>query len=242
MPDEEQAEEKTAPPSIKPSSGDRIKFNWPLDNKCYPRVIAEKQDGNQIVAYDDGGIGITVFPDETWQFASSANLLSISTFSISLESNIPQVLASIYDFFWNRPYLRYHTQTLQGYVLFSACLIAEDDFKRTVMSISLAEVPADANIIASYTISKIKVNDDQTMKLKARIVSHGIEDSLRFLLRSAWSICPLSEFRIVAYIALLWKRQLRKIDVRAPFLQKGKADRDAFISPPTKSSDSGECP
>lgn len=154
---------------------------------------------------------------------------------------MPQILASMYEYVRNKPFLRYQAQSFPEYALLSAYNIEEQDFKLTVKIIPLAKVPADANIIASQNIFKIKVNGDQTQKLKSRIARHGNEDSLRSLLRFDCSMCSPPGFRIVASVASLKKWQPAKIDVKTAFLQAVKAERDLFVVPPTERTDRCNC-
>lgn len=143
----------------------------------------------------------------------------------------------MFNNFGNKTFLRYQAQAYPDSVLLEAYTAEESDFKRTVNIIPLAEIPTNANIISSHTIYKIKVNDDQSLKLKARIAPHSNEDSLQFSLRSDCSMCPPLGFRIIASIASICKWRLSKLDVKTAFLQTGEANRDVYVVPPVESND-----
>lgn len=180
-----------------PTTGDGIEVFWPLHNSFYPGVVAEKQNNIHTVVYDDGGIETLYFANETWRYASGAMLMSMIASSIRLESNAPDVLASMLQYFGNKPFLRHEAQSFPDYVLLNAYSAEETEFRRTVRAIPLAEVPNNADIIASHTVYKVKRNDDHSPRLKARIASHENGDSSRLLLRSDCSVCPPSCFRII---------------------------------------------
>lgn len=54
-------------------------------------------------------------------------------------------------------------------------------------------LPRTANIIGSHTVDKLKLNDDESLKLKARIALHGNELSDREKLYVLWAQQPPSE-------------------------------------------------
>lgn len=105
---------------------------WSLDNVYYRGIVAEERNGNQPVVYDDGGNETLDFSNETWCYVLSAKLLSVCALSIRLNSDMPQTLASIFDYFGNKPFLRYQAQALPDYALLSAHLDEGQAFKRTV--------------------------------------------------------------------------------------------------------------
>lgn len=47
----------------------------------------------------------------------------------------------------------------------------------TVKRVQRRQLPRDANIVSSHVVYKIKVEDDDSLRLKARIAPHGNEDS-----------------------------------------------------------------
>lgn len=235
------ANERSAPSSLIPAVGDKVEVFWPQDHQYYHGFVAEEQDGMKTVVYDDGGIESLNFENETWRFASSANIRSIVASSLTLLTDTTDTLAAMFSHFGNKPFLKFQAQAFPEYVLSNAYNAEELDFKRTVKPVSLAEIPAKANIIASHTIYKLKINDDHSLKLKARIAPHGNEDSSRSLLRSDCSMCPPLGFRIIASLASIRKWRLSKIDVKTAFLQTGQAERDVYVVPPTESSDRNKC-
>lgn len=119
---------------------------------------------------------------------------------VLLESKMPSVPSALLAPFVSKPFLRH-----QAAVFFSVCteriifrLII--GHKKAVKQITLAEVPDDANTISSHVPFKIKINNNQSLKLKARTPLNVNEDSIRNELCSYYSICFPSGCR---YIVLL---------------------------------------
>ena len=79
------------------------------------------------------------------------------------------------------------------------------------------------------------MNDDGSLKLKARIAPHGNEDDLKRVLNKDCSTCPPTGRRILEYIASLHGWRVYKADVSAAFFQTGKAERDFYFRPPRES-------
>lgn len=83
--------------------------------------------------------------------------------------------------------------------------IEESIFKKKVEMIPVSEVPKSANIITSHFIYKVKRNDDNTLKMNARIATHGNKDKDMFNLKIDSSTCPPTGIRILLSIATMFK-------------------------------------
>lgn len=81
-------------------------------------------------------------------------------------------------------------------------------FKKSVCFIKIDDVPKNANIISSHVIYKIKISDDASLKLKARIAPHGNEDSFKFDLKSDCAMCSPCGMRIILSLSSLYKWSL----------------------------------
>ena len=81
----------------------------------------------------------------------------------------------------------------------------------------------------------MKQNDDESLKLKARIAPHG-NDNLKNILSKDCATCPTTGLRILDSIASLYNWKLYKADVKAAFLQTGEAKRDLYFRPSKESS------
>lgn len=92
--------------------------------------------------------------------------------------------------------------------------------------VPISKIPLNANEIASHTIYKIKVNDDQEYELNARIAPHGNEDFLKLELSTDCSVCTPTGIRIVLSISAILKWKVSKADAKSVFLQTGDAERE----------------
>lgn len=77
------------------------------------------------------------------------------------------------------------------------------EFKTHVQLVPIYEVPSNANVISSHTLYKIKIEEDNKLMLKARIASHGNEDSTKDVLKTDCCICIPIGIRIFTTIAAL---------------------------------------
>lgn len=82
----------------------------------------------------------------------------------------------MFTVFGNRRFLRHHTQALKQNALVKAHEAKENYSVANVNCVPRSQVPKDANFIGSQTIYKIKANNDESLKLKACIASHGNEE------------------------------------------------------------------
>lgn len=128
--------------------------------------------------------------------------------------------------------MRHHAEGYQQPVLFKAYQEEELEFLKTVSVIPRSSLPRNANVISSHTIYKIKITDDDGLKLKARIAPHGNEDSIKEDLKSDCNMCSPSGVRVVLCIASIKGWRITKADVKAAFLQTGQALRDVYVIPP----------
>lgn len=153
--------------SHNPAVGDKVEMFWPHDNEFYPGIIAEEQSGSQTVVYNAGSIETLNFGNETCRYASSAKLLSINASSIKLNGGAPTILSCMFNFFVNEPFLHHQAQAFPVYIVLNAYTYMTDefDFKKVVKETPHGEIPHKANIVASHTIYKVKMNDIQSLKL-----------------------------------------------------------------------------
>ena len=210
---------------------------WPEDDIYYPEVIeSEAEDGRLNFAYDDGEKECLDMKKETWNLleASSANAELFSS-EKRMYSTENAVLSKMQDHFGNKPFLRHHSKGFDQFPLVTSFKTEEETFLRTVKQVAKKDVLAGANIIGSHTIYKMKQNDDGSLKLKARIASHGNEDDLKSELHIDCSTCSPTGLRILKSVASLPGWTVCKADVTAAFLQTGITQRDVYVRPPRES-------
>lgn len=76
-----------------------------------------------------------------------------------------------------------------SFALLNAYKKEEEYFKKTLKMVSISDVSQNSNVIYVHVIYRGKVNDDHTLKLKARIAPHANEDNQKGELKSDWAMC-----------------------------------------------------
>lgn len=79
---------------------------------------------------------------------------------------------------------------------------------------------------------KIKIEENDALKLKARIALHGNEDSIKHDLRSDCSMYASLDALTLISIATVCKWRLSRVDVRSAFLQTGAAEHSLYVISP----------
>lgn len=180
---------------------------------------------------------VTAAPANSRETANAATITAgDTTKTISQESNEQSELAKLLSHFGVRPFLRHEAQGFDQEVLYNAYTEEERSFKKTVECVPRLQIPSNANIITIHVLYKVKVIDDDTFKLKARIAPHGNKDLLKNVLTSDCCVCSPLGFRVVMTCATMMRWSIHKADVKSAFLQTGPAKRDVYVCPPRESS------
>ena len=95
-----------------------------------------------------------------------------------------------------------------------------------------SQVPKGANVISSHVAYKIKVGEDNTLKLKARICPHGNRDKEKDGIRKDSAAVQFPIIRLMLSIAALLGLRLGTIDITAAYLQSGPIKRIIYVRPP----------
>ncbi len=219
-----------------PKEGDRIQVFWPLDNRYYTGTVSKiGRLGKVNVTYDDGEKETLKLENETWKYDSNDASCSNANIMPRLQSNTKEVLQQIMRDLGNRSFLLHHASGYDQFPLVKAYKEEEEEFLKTVKRIPRKKVPRNANIIGSHTIYKLKRNDDESLKLKARIAPHGNEDSDTELLRTDCNMCSPVGVRVVYVVATIYGWIVIRIDGKTAFLQTGRASRNVYVIPPRES-------
>ena len=94
------------------------------------------------------------------------------------------------------------------------------------------EVPKGANVIGSHVAYKLKVNEDGSLKLKARICPHGNRDSEKEGIRKDSAAVQWPVIRLLLSLSALMGFRIGTIDISAAYLQSGPITRLIFVRPP----------
>lgn len=164
--------------------GDHLDIYWPLDVPVYIGTVASTTYDVQChISYEDGEEENFNREKEVWRFctASSASVTKLMI-------HLPSFLASMKEYFVNKPFMRFQAHFFLSYAIADEYEEEELRFKKVVKVLPLDDVPRRCKDFSLRLIYKIKVQDYMTLKLKALIVPHGSEYSIRQEIRSNYAI------------------------------------------------------
>lgn len=133
--------------------------------------------------------------------------------------------------------MAHQAEGLPRYLLWNAYKDEETTFRKTNRDVMTANIPENSNVITSHVIYKVKLNDDGSFKMKARIAPQGNKDREKDDLKSDSASCPPTGIRLLLSIAAVRKWPLSQIDFTSAFLQTGAARRDVHVIPPRECKD-----
>ena len=108
----------------------------------------------------------------------------------------------------------------------------ETKFIKTIINLPVINVPKNSNVISSDMIYKGKANDDESMRLKARIAPLETRNELNPHPKPTQLNVHPTGIRIMCSIASIMTWNFVKIDFMSAFLQTGDAKRDVYANPP----------
>lgn len=94
------------------------------------------------------------------------------------------------------------------------------------------EVPADANVITSHVIYKVKTDENEVLKLKGRIVPHGNKDTEIDDIRKDSSTAQFNVILLLLCLTTFLGFRIGLADVMGAYLQSGPIARDIYVRPP----------
>lgn len=92
-------------------------------------------------------------------------------------------------------------------------------------------VPFDAYIISSHTVSKVKVDEERILKLKARLVNHGNKYETKDVIRKDCSNADMVFIRLLVSIAVCVGFNFKVADVAGAFFQSSPIVLEIFLRP-----------
>ncbi len=95
-----------------------------------------------------------------------------------------------------------------------------------------SSIPGDANLISSHVAYKIKVTEEDKLKLKARICPHGNRDKDKDGIRKDSAAAQFPTIRLMLSLSALMGFRVGTIDISAAYLQSGPIKREIFVRPP----------
>lgn len=103
----------------------------------------------------------------------------------------------------SRPFMSHHAQ---GFPQFAIMKVNEAEEAKSFVNtrpVPKSFLPPNANIVSSHTVYRIKAEDNDSLLLKARIISHGNEDSDTENFRSDCCIGPPLGIRVLQSTAAI---------------------------------------
>eukprot|EP00171_Calliarthron_tuberculosum_P007062 IDg7062t1 len=121
---------------------------------------------------------------------------------------------------------------------FAAPWIVEESYKEeesnwndVYVVVNERDIPMKSNVITSHVTYKIKVQEDNTLKLKSRICAHGNRDNDKDKVRKDSAAAQFPIIRLLAIISTLLGFKMACIDISAAYLQSGPCHREIYMRP-----------
>ena len=211
-----------------------------MDVKYYTGEVKEVlQDGRHVIEYDESDKETLNLDNENWKFLHSLESNAIELLA-TLPSNEQEILSEMMDVLGQKPFLFHHAQGFDQSVMLKAYQLEQEKYFKHVKPVPRKKALPNANRISSHVVYRIKVEDDQSLKLKARIAPHGNEDSEIEFLKSDCAMCWPLGIRIVVSVSTCRKWLIVKTDTEMAFHQTGTAGRHVFVWPPKESNRQNE--
>lgn len=125
--------------------------------------------------------------------------------------------------------MKQHAFGFEQYSLWEAYNAAKLFSRKNVKPGDETSVDQAVNVISSHDVYKMKRTDNWSLKLNARIASHGKQDYLKELLTKYCPICSPAGMRIKESITSFFCWKLYKADVIMVFIQIGAGNIDVFV-------------
>ena len=225
-----------------PNVGDQIEVYWPLDKSFYGGTVEDydEQIGKHSVKYFDGDEEHLNLQDEVWNRVEDENAQDGGRIEAAeveltpgqeLQSSERELIKKYFEAFGHAEFMLHQAQGLPPFATRNAYEKEEKSFKKTVTTVTVSQVPKDANIVTSHVLYKVKKCDDASLTLKARIAVHGNKDRDKDILKTDSATCPPVGIRILLSLATIYRWIVAKIDFKSAYLQT-EAERNVYIVPP----------
>lgn len=95
-----------------------------------------------------------------------------------------------------------------------------------------SDLPNNANVISSHVVFKVKTQDDESLRMKARIVVHGNRDADKDSVRSDCASADMMLVRMVISLTTIMGFNLASADIKGAYMQSGPIRREVYVRPP----------
>ena len=87
-------------------------------------------------------------------------------------------------------------------------------------------VPKDANVIGSHVVYKVKVEENNQKRLKARLCPHGNHDDEKNNVRKDSATAQFDGIRLLCSVATILRFRIGCLDIKGAYPQSGPIQRD----------------
>lgn len=94
------------------------------------------------------------------------------------------------------------------------------------------EVGANANVIPSHVVYKVKNEEQNFKRMKARLCPNGNRDKLRKTVRKDSASAQFDVVRMLLSLTTLFRFRLACIDIKGAYLQSGQIKRCIYVRAP----------
>ena len=142
------------------------------------------------------------------------------------------ILAKLYKKYNSEQFTKQKAPDIPEWLYIEAVASELQNWKSQYEHVKLADVPADANVIGSHLVYRIKKDEKGQFRFKARLVVHGNEDEQKDAIRKDAATAHLVTIRLILSMATCYNFELGQIDIKAAYFQSGPIKRRVYVRPP----------
>lgn len=151
---------------------------------------------------------------------------------LTLDSDEQTVLATLYEKYGADQFTKNKAPEIPEWLYFKALDAELDNWKGHYEHTKLCDIPPGANVVGSHVVYRIKKDEQEAFKFKARLVVHGNEDLQKDDIRKDAATAHLTAIRLVLSMAACYGFNLGQIDIKAAYFQSGPIRRRIYVRPP----------
>lgn len=108
----------------------------------------------------------------------------------------------------------------------------EENWADAYYEVSEDTLPANANIIGSHVVYKVKTSEQGEHRMKARICPHGNHDDQKNDIRKDSATAQFDIIRFMLALVTFLPMELGAVDISGAYMQSGPIRRDLYVRPP----------
>lgn len=150
-----------------------------------------------------------------------------------LESQEQRVLDDIHGILGSEQVTRRKIEGAPPWVIQKAVKTEYDsNWADAYVEVKDRDVPKGANVIGSHIVYKVKVEENNRKRLKARLCPHGNHDDEKDSVRKDSATAQFDVIRLLCSIATILGFKLSCLDIKGAYLQSRPIQRDIYVRPP----------